>query len=105
MLLIVLLALEAVRSPAVKSFFKDVKNNSTTSLNNAAHGNASANQGSPQITLDWHLALYWGGGALLLLLIADPLPNVATAVLILIIAEVLLVHWADFAPLLNIPTK
>lgn len=104
LLLIALLGLEAVRSPSVKNFFKTAGGSANASINAAAHGGGSAS-GSPAAALDWHLLAYWGGGAILLLVLAGPFPNVVTAILILLIAEVLLVHWSDFASLLAIPTK
>lgn len=47
--------------------------------------------------------IYWGVAALALLMLADPLPDVATMFAVLLIIGVLLTHWSDYASLLTPP--
>lgn len=51
---------------------------------------------------DWHKALLWFLGAVALLAIAAPAPNVATMLLLIIIVWVVFAHWNDYAMFLGI---
>jgi hypothetical protein len=102
-LLILLLALEIVRSPQVRTVFTSFGAGASSNLGAVAHGTANAQSAIPP--LDWHLLLYWGIAALLVLALADVAPTVVTAILILIIAEELLVHWSAYTSLIQVPTK
>ena len=102
-LLIVLLALEAARSPNVRTFFASVANRSNASLSAAAHGQ-SAPKPTTTSQLDWKIGLYWGIAALILLAISSRAPGVATAFIVLIIVEQVLVNWQAYKPLLGMPT-
>lgn len=46
--------------------------------------------------------IYWVVAALALLMLADPLPDVATMFVVLLIAGVLLTHWSDYAGYLDV---
>lgn len=102
-LLIVLLALEAVRSPNVRTFFASIANRSNASLSATAHGQ-SAPKATATTQLDWKIGLYWGIAALILIAISSRAPGVATAFIVLIIVEQVLVNWQQYKPLLGMPT-
>ncbi len=97
----ILLGLAVVRSQPTKDFFKNAFANASGALS----GQAPATGKSPTVTLDWHLFIYWGIAALLLIALSDAAPTFVTMFLILIIIEELLVHWKEYAPLLKLPTK
>jgi hypothetical protein len=98
-LISLLLGLAVVRSQPTKDFFKNAFSNASGALSGAATAK------SPAVTLDWHLFLYWGVGAILLIALSETAPNLVTMFLILILIEELLVHWSEYAPLLKLPTK
>ena len=43
----------------------------------------------------WHQVVLWFLGAVALLALAEPAPNIATMIVLLIIAGQLLAHWDD----------
>jgi len=102
-LLIVLLSLEAARSPNVRNYFASIANSSNASLSAVAHGQ-SAPKASATTQLNWKIGLYWGIAALILIAISSRAPGVATAFVVLIIVEQVLVNWQQYKPLLGMPT-
>lgn len=55
---------------------------------------------------DWHTAVLWFVGAMALLALASPAPNVATMIVIILIVGLLLAHWSDtYAPFFNLGGK
>lgn len=44
---------------------------------------------------------YWGIGAIALIALAGPLPDLATALVVLLIVGVLLTHWQDYVGLVS----
>ena len=51
---------------------------------------------------NWHKAFLWFLGAVLLVALAGPAPNVATMLLLIIIVGVLLGSWNDYAKFLGL---
>lgn len=51
---------------------------------------------------DWHKALLWFLGGVLLIALAGPAPNIATMLLLIIIVGVLLGNWNDYAQFLGL---
>lgn len=55
---------------------------------------------------NWHTAVLWFVGAMALLALASPAPNIATLIVVILIAGLLLAHWNDtYAPFLNLGGK
>lgn len=54
------------------------------------------------MTITLKQTIYWVVAALALLMLADPLPDVATMFVVLLIFGVLLTHWSDYAGYLDI---
>jgi len=54
------------------------------------------------ISTEWHKALLWVLGAVLLIALAGPAPNVATMLLLIIIVGVLLGNWQVYSKFLGI---
>lgn len=46
--------------------------------------------------MSWHLVLLWFLGALAMLALASPAPNIATMIVLLLIAGVLLTNWPTY---------
>lgn len=61
---------------------------------------ASALSGTP--FTDWHKALLWFLGGVLLIALAGPAPNISTMLLLIIIVGVLLGNWNDYAKFLGL---
>lgn len=51
---------------------------------------------------EWHKALLWFLGAVLLIALAGPAPNVATMLLVIIIVGVLLGNWKAYSQFLGL---
>jgi hypothetical protein len=52
---------------------------------------------------DWHTAVLWFLGAMAMLALASPAPNIATLVMIILIVGLLVNHWNDtYAPFLGL---
>lgn len=51
---------------------------------------------------DLHKAFLWFLGAVALIAIAGPAPNIATLLILIIIVGVLLGHWSDYAKFLGL---
>jgi hypothetical protein len=52
---------------------------------------------------NWHTAVLWFLGAMALLALASPAPNIATLVVVILIVGLLLAHWKDtYAPFLGL---
>jgi len=58
--------------------------------------------GTSSLYTDWHKALLWFLGAVLLIALAGPAPNVATMLLLIIIVGVLLGNWQDYSKFLGL---
>ncbi|SRR6266496_4762091 len=99
-LILVLAMLAAMRSQTVKGYFKNGWGNIGASL----QGKAPAGK-TPSETLQWHQLLWWGGASVLLVVLADPFPNLVTWFLLLVIMEEVLVHWKDYQPYITPPKK
>lgn len=50
----------------------------------------------------WHVIVLWFLGAMALIALADPAPNIATLIVVLIILETLLKNWNTYASYLGI---
>ncbi len=86
-LLAVLLVLEAIKQPAVKQQWDNVK--ATITGNISAASNTSAN--APQWTIpNVKQMLYWGFGATALVLLAAPAPDAATWLAVILLVLILL---------------
>lgn len=57
--------------------------------------------GGVNISFIW----YWGVGGIMLLALAAPAPNIATMIMIILIAGVVLINWSDYSGLLNPPAS
>lgn len=99
-LLVMLTFLAAVRSSAVQGFFSG----SFAHIGANLTGQAASTPTSGDV-LDWHLFLWWGVAALLVIGASSYFPGVVNAILGLIIMEELLVHWSSYTALLSPPTK
>lgn len=44
---------------------------------------------------DWHKTVLWFLGAVTLIAVAGPAPNVATMIVVILIVGLLLAHWND----------
>lgn len=44
---------------------------------------------------------YWGGAGVALFALADPFPDLATMLVVIIMVGVLLRHWKDYASYIN----
>lgn len=52
---------------------------------------------------NWHTAVLWFVGAMALLALASPAPNIATMIVVILIVGIVLAHWSDtYAPFLNL---
>ncbi len=52
---------------------------------------------------DWHKTLLWFLGAVALIAVAGPAPNIATMIVVILIVGVLLGHWStSYAPFFNL---
>jgi hypothetical protein len=104
-LILILAMLAAMRSQTVKGYFANGWAGLGTSLSNSAQGKAPTGGKTPAETLQWHQLLWWGGGSVLLIVLADPFPNLITWFLLLVILEEVLVHWKDYQPYITPPKK
>jgi hypothetical protein len=51
----------------------------------------------------WHTAVLWFLGAMALIALASPAPGIATLIVLILIAGLLLAHWSDtYAPFLGL---
>lgn len=71
-----------------------------TNTGSTSNSIASALSGTP--FTDWHKALLWFLGGVLLIALAGPAPNIATMLLLIIIVGVLLGNWNDYAKFLGL---
>lgn len=57
---------------------------------------ATTNQNPvPGTTTPWHTVVLWFLGAIALLALASPAPNIATLIVVILIVGSLLAHWDD----------
>lgn len=66
-------------------------------------GLTSSLTNSPPLSLtpDWHLAVIWFLGAVALIALAKPAPNVATLIVVILIVLVLLGNWKTYSSFLG----
>ena len=76
-------------------------NTSTSPIDIHAPTAASTALGITTLT-DWHKALLWFLGAVLLVALAGPAPNVATMILLIIIVGTLLGNWSKYSAFLGL---
>ncbi len=99
-LLAVLLVLEAIKQPAVKQQWDNVKATITGNISSASNTSANA----PQWTLpNVKIMLYWGFGAAALVLLAGPAPDAATWLAVILLVLILLSDVGLYLPYLKPP--
>lgn len=99
-LLLVLLGFEAIKQPAVKQVLIDAYNGVNGNLNAKAGGSAAQ-----PLTIDFKQMVYWGVGALALIALAGPAPDIATWLVVLLLMLVVLSDVETFTNLLKPPTS
>jgi len=100
-LLAFLLALEAVKQPAIKQQLLNVKATISGNVSAAAQG---SNANAAQYTLpNLKMMLYWGFGATALVLLAAPAPDIATWLAVILVVLVLLSDVGLYLPYLQPP--
>lgn len=98
-LLALLLALEAIKQPAVKAQLTAVWGTITGNVAAAQQSSSAA-----QFTLpDLKLMLYWGAGATALVLLAAPAPDAATWLVVILLALVVLSDVGAYTALFKPP--
>lgn len=98
-LLAFLLALEAIKQPAIKAQLLAIKN--TISGNVSAAANPG--QGTQYTLPNAKQMLYWGFGAAALVLLAAPAPDAATWLAVILLVLVLLSDVGLYLPYLQTP--
>ena len=63
----------------------------------------SATPSTPATSTSWHVVLLWFLGALALLALASPAPSIATMIVLILIAGILLTNWPTYASILGLP--
>jgi hypothetical protein len=56
----------------------------------------------PGTTTSWHQVVLWFLGAIALLALASPAPNIATMIVVLLIVAVLLTNWSVYKSYLGL---
>jgi hypothetical protein len=64
-------------------------------------GSGLTNSQPLSLTPDWHLAVIWFLGAVALIALAKPAPQVATLIVVILIVLVLLGNWSTYASFLG----
>ena len=100
LLLLVLLAFEAYKQPPVKAAIANLINGASGNLNAKASG-----QTAQPLNVDFKQMAYWGVGALALIALAGPAPDVATWLVIILLMLVVLSDVNLFTGLLAMPAK
>lgn len=90
---------EIVRTPITTST-SQTSTSTQTSTGTSTTSIASALSGTP--FTDWHKALLWFLGGVLLIALAGPAPNISTMLLLIIIVGVLLGNWNSYAKFLGL---
>lgn len=97
-LLLLLLGLEAVKQPAIKVFFSNLKNQVSGNVSATASGQAAT-----PLTVNPALLAYWLVGAILLIALAGPAPGAATGLVLLIMLALVLSDVGAYTALLTPP--
>jgi hypothetical protein len=102
-LLLILLALEAVKQPAIKQQLVSIVNAVNGNANAAATGTTAASSYGAPFSLGQ--VAYWVIGALAIVALAAPAPDMATLLVIVLIVLVVLSDVSTYAALLTPPAK
>lgn len=97
-LLLILLAFEAVKQPPIKAAIANLVNGVSGNLNAKASGGATQ-----PLQVNFKQMAYWGVGALALIALAGPAPDVATWLVIILLMLVVLSDVNLFTGLLAMP--
>ena len=92
-LLVLLLAFEAIKQPPVKATIANIINGSAQQLPVG------------QWNINGKLIIYWLVGAVALVALASPAPDIATMLAVILLALVVLSDITDFTALLTPPTS
>lgn len=68
----------------------------------ARSAQSNANASVPGTSTSWHTVVLWFLGAMALLALASPAPNIATLIVVLLIAGTLLNNWSTYASYLGL---
>src|SRR6516162_7100537 len=92
---------QIVRTPITST--SNVIPSGSTSPKNTLGVSPDFTSGTP--FTDWHKALLWFLGAVLLVALAGPAPNIATMILLIIIVGTLLGNWPVYSKFLGLANK
>ncbi len=73
------------------------------SSGSTSSSSSSTSTAVPGTTTSWHTVVLWFLGAMALLALASPAPNIATMIVVLLIVGTLLKNWSVYKSYLGLP--